>query len=427
MAITRGVVLEGPIESTWPKPAPSEAFSGLLGEFVAEMASHTEADPQAVLVQALVMFGNIVGRGPHFMVGATRHGLNMFAQIVGPTGSGRKGMGRDLAWRLVEYSGSGWPPYITGLSSGEGLIHQVRDAAKHASVGPRDKTTDKQTPRVDPGVTDKRLLVVETEFGAVLQTLKRAGNTLSPVIRQAWDGDNLQVASRSTGARATAPHISIIGQITGEELNSCIDDMTLFNGFANRFLWVMARRARRLPDGGHLPERRLFQFQEQMRRAVRFGQKAGRMKRSARAGALWDHHYDRLTDGVPGLVGAITSRATPYVMRLACCYALLAKQTEVREPHLKSALAVWAYCEASVRHIFGKRAGRTDADKVLSALRDRREAGLSRREIYREVFQGHKSRPEIRDALQHLADTGFARTETRPSAGGRPVERWFAL
>ena len=42
---------------------------------------------------------------------------------------------------------------LTGLSSGEGLIWAIRDL-----------TTD------DPGITDRRLLVVEPEFASVLKT-----------------------------------------------------------------------------------------------------------------------------------------------------------------------------------------------------------------------------------------------------------------
>ena len=42
---------------------------------------------------------------------------------------------------------------LTGLSSGEGLIHSVRDPAGQ-----------------DPGATDRRLLVIEPEFVSVLKT-----------------------------------------------------------------------------------------------------------------------------------------------------------------------------------------------------------------------------------------------------------------
>jgi hypothetical protein len=70
----------------------------------------------------------------------------------------------------------------SGLSSGEGLISQVRD--------PVDKA-DASAP------ADKRRLVLEQEFAQVLKVLSREGNTLSPIVRQAWDGDALQTMVRN--------------------------------------------------------------------------------------------------------------------------------------------------------------------------------------------------------------------------------------
>ena len=61
----------------------------------------------------------------------------------------------------------------TGLSSGEGLINRVRD--------PLYKETEDGPEVVDPGVSDKRLLVTESEFASPLTVMKRDGNTLSMV------------------------------------------------------------------------------------------------------------------------------------------------------------------------------------------------------------------------------------------------------
>jgi hypothetical protein len=40
---------------------------------------------------------------------------------------------------------------------------------------------------VDEGLEDKRLLIVEAELAGVLKVMSREGNTVSSVIRQAWD------------------------------------------------------------------------------------------------------------------------------------------------------------------------------------------------------------------------------------------------
>ena len=39
--------------------------------------------------------------------------------------------------------------------------------------------------------------MVEQEYAQVLKVLSREGNTLSPIVRQAWDGDTLQTMVRN--------------------------------------------------------------------------------------------------------------------------------------------------------------------------------------------------------------------------------------
>jgi hypothetical protein len=53
----------------------------------------------------------------------------------------------------------------SGLSSGEGLIWEVRDAiVKREPVKERGRITGHQEIEIDEGVADKRLLVYEAEF-----------------------------------------------------------------------------------------------------------------------------------------------------------------------------------------------------------------------------------------------------------------------
>lgn len=66
----------------WPV-LPSAALFGLAGDIVKTIGPHTEADPMAILIQALAAAGNIVGPGLHSTVGATRHALNLFPVLVG--------------------------------------------------------------------------------------------------------------------------------------------------------------------------------------------------------------------------------------------------------------------------------------------------------------------------------------------------------
>src|SRR5262249_19864485 len=127
----------------------------------------------------------------------------------------------------------------SGLASGEGLISAVRDAA-----------TDKDGNISDPGVADKRLLALSSEFAGLLRILGRPGNSLSPVIRDAGHRDALRSLTKKPPPRATAVHISQIGHATAEELRQHLDRTECANGYANRHLFVCVRRSRLLPDGG---------------------------------------------------------------------------------------------------------------------------------------------------------------------------------
>src|SRR5262249_11956918 len=97
-----------------------------------------------------------------------------------------------------------------GLSSGEGLINEVRDERREWN------RNEGREEIVDPGITDKRLMIVEAEFASALAVMERAGNTLSSHIRRAWDGDKLSTITRNSPLCATGAHISIVGHITIE-------------------------------------------------------------------------------------------------------------------------------------------------------------------------------------------------------------------
>ena len=64
------------------------------------------------------------------------------------------------------------------------------------------------------------------------------------------DGDTLRVMTRHQPLKASGAHISVVAHITEEELGRELTDTDTLNGFANRFLWVVVRRSKRLPFGG---------------------------------------------------------------------------------------------------------------------------------------------------------------------------------
>jgi hypothetical protein len=302
-----------------------------------------------------------------------------------------------------------------GLSSGEGLIHAVRDPI-HVLA----EAGELETVR-DPGAPDKRLMVHEGEFASVLRRMRREGNSLSPVIRTLWDRGKARTITKANAERATDAHVSIVGHITRDELRRELTATDAANGFANRFLFVCAKRSKVLPHGGSLDVAALLPLAERMREALRFAGVQSTLGLEPSADALWIREYPALSDGRPGLYGAVTGRAEAQVRRLAVVYALLDRSAVVREPHLRAALAVWRYCDDSARHTFGASLGDPLADKLLAEL-ERAADWVTRSEI-RRVVGGRVAEAEIDVALRTLVDHRFAECERVPT-GGRPAERW---
>jgi len=111
----------------WPAPPRPEAFYGPLGDFVRRLEPETESHPMALMVQGLVGFGNLIGRHVHFQVEADKHYANLNAITVGNSSKSRKGTSWGHVNQLLRQLDPSWPRPLAGLSTGEGLIHQVRD------------------------------------------------------------------------------------------------------------------------------------------------------------------------------------------------------------------------------------------------------------------------------------------------------------
>src|SRR6516164_217023 len=97
--------------------------------------------------------------------GGTHH-LNEFAVLIGETARGRKG----TSWRAIENLIKAVDPYWvasrirSGFQSGEAIINAVRDEVI-GSIPPNKRRVGQPIEVViDPGVTDKRLMILEEEF-----------------------------------------------------------------------------------------------------------------------------------------------------------------------------------------------------------------------------------------------------------------------
>lgn len=251
----------------YPAPLGEDAYYGVAGRFVRLVEPDTEADPSFMLVQFLAYAGNILGRRAFVWAGGDRHYSNLFVCGVGPTSAGRKGSAAGQSQLFFKDIDDDWVRSIqSGLSSGEGLIWCVRDPIyrrEKVNQG-KGKAAQYEDVLVDPGVDDKRVLVHESEFFGPLQAMRRQGNTLSPVMRSAFDKGNLNSMVKNSPGKATDAHITIVGNITKEELLRAmlVDEMDNGEPFPVGLLAPVQVPARRRANVGNDQERCLLRITE---------------------------------------------------------------------------------------------------------------------------------------------------------------------
>jgi hypothetical protein len=114
--------------ASWPVMA-NAAYHGLAGNVVKTIEPHSEADPFALLIQFLTLAGNVFGREPFRQVESDHHHTNLFSVLVGTSSKGRKGTSFSRVRAVAKHADEIWAGdrIKGGLSSGEGLINEVRD------------------------------------------------------------------------------------------------------------------------------------------------------------------------------------------------------------------------------------------------------------------------------------------------------------
>lgn len=406
-----------PTISDWPTMDP-RAYRGLAGEFAALASKKSEADPAAVLITFLIRFGVEVGSGPSLYVGDTKHRARLASVIAGASSKARKGTSGKPVDRLF-CKIEGKARFSPGpFSSGEGIIFAVRDEAKKWN----DK--DQTWTVVDPGIPDKRLFVLDEEFAGILAQTKRDGNTLSMIIRNAWDNGNLDPLTKTSKTTATNAHVGWVSHVTIEELQAKLTDSEAFNGFANRILWVCARRSKIVPLPEPMDDAKLDNLRQRLVERIKLFRDVEFVKiemSSATKRAWCNQYYAELTRDNPGLVGCVINRGEAQVVRLALIYCLLDGMTTISLDHLEAAVALWRYCEQSARYIFQGR--RTDgvAEKILAALS---EKPMTSTEIHR-LLANHVNKNKLSAVLSRLKGSNQIESERFRSEGQKkPSTIW---
>lgn len=344
---------EDPDEREFPAPMGAAAYAGLAGEIVGAIAPLTEAEPAGLLVLLLTIYGALAGHWKTIYQGS-HQAANIYTLLVGESSHGRKGTAWGVMRDVFAAAVPGWESILVpGLGSGEALIEHLRP--------PDDPKPGEQH--------EHRALILESEYSRLLSTMSRQGSTLSPVVRDAWDGQPIGRFLARSRTLVLWHHVALVAMITPSELRQILTTTDQANGFANRHLHVAVRAARWLA----FPEsvRGAVQpYLPPLRTAIATAQITGELRWSMDGAFAWEAFYNGLRGSrEPGLLGAMLARAEAQVARLALLYALLDRSAEISDEHLAAALAVWEYVVASTVWVYGRSTGNRDADTLLRTLR----------------------------------------------------------
>lgn len=386
-------------ERAFPDPPSDLVYHGIMGEVVAALAPHTEADPLTLLTTGLTMAG--VSMGLSHRVHGLGQGTNLFVIHVGESGSGgRKGTGlavmresfKRIYPALVETI---WAPSV---SSGEGIVsHLVKN------------------------VPEKRVLMVEEEFARPLTLMTRQGATLSSELRRAFDGVPLGYARSREEAMVTEHHVALIGQITPVELRAKLDGADAANGFANRLLFIAVRR-RQVVMHPESPWELIAPFVHGLHQAiVEASGDPAEVSMDAAARDRWET-FREVEEANPrlGLAGALTGRVDAQTLRLALVYALLDRDHLIRAPHLEAALALTDYGVRSVLWAFGDSTGNPHSDALRELLQ---EGPIGWEDAKRQL--GMRTAAEMNEAVRVLVEAELAELVKEKKPGGGRRTRWI--
>jgi putative DNA primase/helicase len=345
-----------------PPRMPDTGFPPLIRDIVQVACNSSEAHPVAVAANVVSYFSGRIGRALFQYIGDSVIHCRPFPLVVGKSGKARKGTSEATVRRVFRRADAIISKrrgieeclrcHTGGLSTGEGIAWAIRDPVE----------PDEKGKGGDPGVTDKRILVVESEFDNILSQLRRDNNTLSATIRNLFDGRDLEPLTKTSPTRASQPHVCILGHITGHELREKASAIDVANGLLNRFMMLYVYRPKLVPLPCPTPEAEIEVLAQRVANAI-MAVTEGNLHDENRyevyfsdaARDLWVEQYIIITRDRDGKAGSLLARSEVYARMLAMIFAAMDGRLLIEPSDLDAALSWVEYWNASVTYVFSCR------------------------------------------------------------------------
>jgi Protein of unknown function (DUF3987) len=412
---------------------PDEALYGLPGEIARTLSELTGADPASILTMFLTMFGNAIGRQPHVTFYGHDEPARFFTLIVGKWARGRKGTAFNAVRELFKPAEPEWAAQRIepGLQSPEAMIEAVADSTNG----------------------DPRLLILETEFARMIQTMS-ATKRFSSQLRTAYDGEPLsRKRVKQPPLMSTQHNISLLGMITPGEL---IALQKLSGGLESRMLYVYSAPARKTSVDPFATNENEVYLSEKVKDAINhawgcilentdpISAELAEMRGIAPNSKYriaddvvdqWklaiEPEIESLADQIGEDFERYTARGQTQVVRLALAYALADKSSEIEWVHVRAAMALWEFCANSARRIFSvpdnpePKINPKQQGKVFDFLLDQYPEWTSTAEITHGVLSNNMAATAI---MEDLEDQGLIESrKVKNGAQGRPKMEYRVL
>ncbi|ABB74234.1 putative DNA primase/helicase [Nitrosospira multiformis ATCC 25196] len=416
-----------------PPKMPEIGFPPLIHDIVEVACANSEAHWVAVAANAVAYFSAMTGRALFQSIGDAVIHCRPFPLIVGKSGKARKGTAESTVRKIFRRANAlineqreveeSLRCHTGGLSTGEGIAWAIRDPIE----------ADEKGRGGDPGVTDKRLLAIESEFDNVLSQLRRDNNTLSATIRNLFDGRDIEPLTKTNPTRATRPHVSILGHITSHELREKATANDVANGLLNRFMILHVYRPKLVALPLPTPEAKIEELAQRVTDAI-MGVTHGNLHDdnlyevtfSDAARDLWVEQYETITRDREGKAGSLLARSEMYARMLAMVFAAMDKRLIIEPRDLHAAIAWVEYWNSSVTYVFNCRDDESGLDpfeaEVLVIVT--RNPGITLTNLRK--HWPNSRRKQVDNALKTLLNLAPPLIEQeQEQTGGRPATRYF--
>lgn len=353
---------------------PEIAWQGLFGDYRGLVGETTEAADVFHYAAFSQVIGSTLGRRL-YVHHATRLYPNFYICIVGRSSLTRKdtcqSRAADILGRLHDIaSESGESPefrIVRGIRSYEGLLDELAGERK------------------------VRLILVGELLSLLAKARQESLGNIVPQLTELYDCPDLvnPPVHQKNKVIAREPFVSIMAGTTQAWLQKALSERDIYGGFANRWLYFYGLPKDPKPNPPKVDNKNRDNLLQEINQIRLWAEsiEGGEITISEDAKDLFTEYYRDYYQRcqLEGLIPTLIARIQDFIWKLALLYAAINLSGTIKVEHLKPAIAVGDYLEASVTEVFRsftETRGKQSENKVVEWLKSKGRP-MEYRDVYR--------------------------------------------